>query len=122
GGERMTDTMTSTETTESVADFAARARTWLAENMPSIDPDDPPFSVRAEQSSWDRAKELQKRLYEGGFAGICFPREYGGLGLDHAYQKAFNAECRCYEMPLILNVPTFTICAATILDMGSEAQ
>ena len=25
-------------------------------------------------------------------------------------------------MPLILNVPTFTICAATILDMGSEAQ
>ncbi len=27
---------------------------------------------------------------------------------------------RCYEMPLILNIPTFTICAATILDMGSE--
>ena len=25
-------------------------------------------------------------------------------------------------MPLILNVPTFTICAATILDMGSEDQ
>ncbi|PRC43203.1 acyl-CoA dehydrogenase, partial [Mycobacterium sp. ITM-2017-0098] len=77
---------------------------------------------RAEQASWDRAKELQKRLYEGGFAGICFPREYGGLGLDYSYQKAFDAECRNYEMPLILNVPTFTICAATILDVGSEAQ
>ncbi len=25
-------------------------------------------------------------------------------------------------MPLILNVPTFTICAATILDMGTEEQ
>ncbi|MBI5337004.1 MAG: acyl-CoA dehydrogenase family protein [Mycolicibacterium rufum] len=118
----MTDTVTSTATTESVADFAARARRWLAENMPPIDPERPPFSVRAEQASWDRAKELQKRLYEGGFAGICFPREYGGLGLDHAYQRAFNVECRSYEMPLILNVPTFTICAATILDMGSEQQ
>jgi alkylation response protein AidB-like acyl-CoA dehydrogenase len=118
----MTDTVTATETTESVDDFAARARAWLADNMPRIDPDDPPFSVRADQASWDRAKELQKRLYEGGFAGICFPREYGGLGLDYAYQKAFNAECRCYEMPLILNVPTFTICAATILDMGTEEQ
>ncbi|KRE31693.1 acyl-CoA dehydrogenase [Mycobacterium sp. Soil538] len=118
----MTDTVTSTATTESVADFAARARAWLAENMPPIDPENPPFSVRAEQASWDRAKDLQKRLYEGGFAGICFPREYGGLGLDHTYQRAFNVECRSYEMPLILNVPTFTICAATILDMGSEQQ
>ncbi len=119
----MTETAISTAT-ESVADFAARARAWLAENMPTIDPDHPPFSVRAEQASWDHAKDLQKRLYAGGFAGICFPpREYGGLGLDHAYQKAFDAECRGYEMPLILNVPTFTICAATIfLDMGTEAQ
>ena len=25
-------------------------------------------------------------------------------------------------MPLILNVPTFTICAATILDTGTEEQ
>ncbi len=117
----MTDTAISAAT-ESVADFAARARTWLAANMPAIDPDHPPFSVRAEQASWDRAQELQKRLYEGGFAGICFPREYGGLGLDPAYQKAFNAECRGYEMPLILNTPSFTICSATILDMGTEAQ
>ncbi|MGP4053217.1 acyl-CoA dehydrogenase family protein [Mycobacterium sp. 4D054] len=121
----MTETMASTGSTgtvETVDEFAARARAWLAENMPRIDPDNPPFSVRAEQSSWDRAKDLQRRLHEGGFAGICFPREYGGLGLDYAYQKAFNAECRSYEMPLILNVPTFTICAATLLDMGSEAQ
>jgi alkylation response protein AidB-like acyl-CoA dehydrogenase len=117
----MTDTAI-TVATESVADFAARARTWLAENMPTIDPDHPPFSVRAEQASWDRAQELQKRLYEGGFAGICFPREYGGLGLDFAYQRAFNAECRRYEMPLILNVPSLSICSATILDMGTESQ
>lgn len=118
----MTDTVSTPATTESVEEFASRARAWLAENMPTIDPDNPPFSVRAESESWERAKELQKRLYEGGFAGICFPREYGGLGLDYAYQKAFNHECRNYEMPLILNTPSFTICGATILDMGSEEQ
>ncbi|UXA20167.1 acyl-CoA dehydrogenase family protein [Mycobacterium sp. SMC-4] len=121
----MTETETeaaTVTTTESVEEFAARARAWLAANMPRVDPEHPPFSVRAEQSSWDRAKELQKRLHAGGFAGICFPREYGGLGLDYAYQRAFNAECQCYEMPLILNTPSFTICAATILDMGSEVQ
>lgn len=118
----MTDTVSTAATTESVEEFTLRARSWLAANMPPIDPENPPFSVRAETESWERAKELQKRLYEGGFAGICFPREYGGLGLDYAYQKAFNNECRNYEMPLILNTPSFTICGATILDMGSEEQ
>jgi alkylation response protein AidB-like acyl-CoA dehydrogenase len=107
---------------ESVAEFAARARAWLADNMPAIDPESPPPAPRDEERSWKRARELQKRLYEGGFAGICFPREYGGLGLDYAYQKAFDAESLGYEMPLILNTPTFTICCATLLDTGSEEQ
>ncbi|BBZ40691.1 acyl-CoA dehydrogenase family protein [Mycobacterium conspicuum] len=108
--------------TESVAEFAARARTWLADNMPAIDPASPPAAPRDEPGPWQRARELQKRLYEGGFAGICFPREYGGLGLQYEYQKAFDEESLCYEMPLILNVPTFAICCATLLDTGSEDQ
>ena len=111
-----------TGTTESVAEFAERARAWLAENMPRIDPLNPPEADRGGQAAWQRARELQKRLYEGGFAGICFPREYGGLGLDIEYQKAFDAESVRYEMPLILNTPTFTICCATVLDTGSEEQ
>jgi alkylation response protein AidB-like acyl-CoA dehydrogenase len=110
------------ETTESVAEFAARSQAWLAANMPRIDPANPPEVDRGEEAPWLRARELQKKLYEGGFAGICFPREYGGLGLPIAYQKAFDAETRGYEMPIILNTPTFTICTATILDTGSEEQ
>ncbi|OBJ66718.1 acyl-CoA dehydrogenase family protein [Mycobacterium asiaticum] len=109
-------------TAESVAEFAARARAWLADNMPRIDPESPPAMPRDAEQSWQRARELQKRLYSGGFAGICFPREYGGLGLDYQYQQAFNLESVGYEMPLILNVPTFTICCATLLDTGSEEQ
>ena len=105
-----------------MAEFAARARSWLADNVPRIDPQSPPAAPRDDQSSWQRARGLQKRLYEGGFAGICFPREYGGLGLDYAYQRAFDDESLTYEMPLILNTPTFTICCATLLDTGSEEQ
>ncbi|OOK79113.1 acyl-CoA dehydrogenase middle domain protein [Mycobacterium kansasii] len=59
--------------TQSVAEFAARARAWLADNMPSVDPMSPPAAPRDQERSWQRARELQKRLYEGGFAGICFP-------------------------------------------------
>src|SRR5580704_3397534 len=109
--------------TESVAEFAERARAWLADNMPRIaDPTNPPYADRGDEDSWEHVRQLQRRLYDGGFAGICFPTEYGGLGLDIAYQKAFDDESACYELPLILNVPTFTICCATILDTGSEEQ
>jgi alkylation response protein AidB-like acyl-CoA dehydrogenase len=109
--------------TESVAEFAQRARAWLAANMPRIaDPANPPYADRGEADSWQHVRKLQRRLYDGGFAGICFPTDYGGLGLDIAYQKAFDEESASYEMPLILNTPTFTICCATILDTGSEDQ
>src|ERR1700759_1830232 len=109
--------------TESVAEFAERARAWLADNMPRIaDPNNPPYADRGEEESWQHVRQLQRRLHDGGFAGICFPTEYGGLGLDIAYQKAFDDESACYELPLILNVPTFTICCPTILDTGSEEQ
>ena len=107
--------------TESLAEFRGRARTWLAASMPRLSADTP-HPDRDEEATWSRARELQRRLHEGGFAGICFPREYGGLGLDYEFQAAFNDEAQPYEMPLVLNIPSLTICCATLLDTGSEEQ
>jgi alkylation response protein AidB-like acyl-CoA dehydrogenase len=109
-------------TAESVEEFRSRAGAWLAENLPRLDSDDAMILERDGIASWRRARELQKRLYDGGFAGICFLREYGGLGLGYEYKKVFDAEALAYETPLLLNVPSFAICCATILDMGSEDQ
>ncbi len=108
--------------TESVAEFRSRAAAWLAENMPPLDPERARLLERDAPESWQRARELQKTLHGGGFAGICFPRECGGLGLGYEYKKAFDAEAAAYELPLLLNVPSFAICCATILDMGGEEQ
>jgi alkylation response protein AidB-like acyl-CoA dehydrogenase len=90
--------------------------------MPPLDPKEAARLERDGVASWQRARELQRTLYDGGFAGICFPREYGGLGLGYEYKKAFDADSLAYETPLLLNVPSFAICCATILDMGSEEQ
>jgi alkylation response protein AidB-like acyl-CoA dehydrogenase len=110
------------ESAETVEEFRSRAKAWLAENMPRLDRERAALLERDELASWRRARQLQKTLYDGGFAGICFPREYGGLGLGYEYKKAFDAEALAYETPLLLNVPCFAICCATILDMGSEDQ
>ena len=106
---------------ESVEQFRTRARAWLRDNMPPA-AGESAADVRDDDAVWVRARELQQMLHSGGFAGICFPVEYGGLGLSTAHQLAFNEEAAAYEMPTILNVPNFAICAATILDVGTEEQ
>jgi alkylation response protein AidB-like acyl-CoA dehydrogenase len=105
---------------ESVESFRLRARAWITANL-SPEADRQPADVaHRDEGAWQRARELQARLHAGGFAGICFPTEYGGLGLTPGHQRAFNEEVAGYEMPVLLNIPTFAICCATILDMASE--
>jgi alkylation response protein AidB-like acyl-CoA dehydrogenase len=109
---------------ESVESFRGRAREWIAENLaPASNPTDQgPEAAEGDrdEAEWMHARKRQARLHAGGFAGICYPKEYGGLGLTPAHQRAFNEEVTGYEMPTLLNIPTFTICCPTILDMGSE--
>ena len=49
--------------------FRLRARAWLAENMP-LRPVD-----QGHVRNFERCRELQRMLYDGGFAGVCFPAE-----------------------------------------------
>jgi alkylation response protein AidB-like acyl-CoA dehydrogenase len=111
---------------ESVESFRERARAWIAGNLtPVPDAADPASGAGAghrDEAAWLRDRRLQAKLHAGGFAGICYPRDYGGLGLTPAHQRAFNEEVAGYKMPTLLNTPTFTICGPTILDMGSEEQ
>jgi alkylation response protein AidB-like acyl-CoA dehydrogenase len=109
---------------ESVDSFRQRAREWITANLSPV-----PDSAASEEgygsrdeAGWQEARRLQAKLHAGGFAGICYPEEYGGLGLTPAHQRAFNEEVTGYEIPGLLNTPTFTICGPTILEMGSEEQ
>ncbi|MCU1353768.1 MAG: acyl-CoA dehydrogenase [Acidimicrobiales bacterium] len=103
---------------ESVEDFRLRARRWLADNLPPRSSG----SDRGGDGRRDVERGLQRRLWDGGFAGICFPAEHGGLGLTPAHQAAFTAESLPYDMPYSFNVPTLGILAATLIDFGSHEQ
>ena len=62
---------------ESVEEFRRRAAAWMVDHLPSWD--DPVAD----------GHELQQRLFDHGFAGIAYPREYGGAGLTIEHHKAF---------------------------------
>jgi alkylation response protein AidB-like acyl-CoA dehydrogenase len=128
----MTTTAGSTDGTgtpdESVSDFRARARAWLAANVPRSEPGADLLARRRTMTTEEELAEvtqqrgLQRALWDGGFAGICFPREYGGRGLSPEHQRVFNEESNGYQMPSILQVPTFVPCGAVLLDFGTEEQ
>jgi alkylation response protein AidB-like acyl-CoA dehydrogenase len=122
----MTATDTSTDI-ESVETFRERARKWLKENMR---PSEGEFLLRGRMAETEEAelahiqhsRDLQRQYYEAGFAGICFPKEYGGQGLTYEHQLAFNQEVAGYEFPSVLQIPTFVPCAAVLLEFGTEEQ
>jgi alkylation response protein AidB-like acyl-CoA dehydrogenase len=106
---------------EDLEAFRLRARAWLAESMPLLD-GRTNHQIMAEDEECIQARAIQRILFDGGFAGLCFPREYGGQGLSREHQSIFNQESSPYEMPVVFNVPTFAIMAATLLDFGTEEQ
>ena len=110
---------------EDVESFRLRARAWIRENLgPTQDADINPFADddAVELANANRDRALQRRIHDGGFAGICFPREYGGLGLTPAHQRAFNEELSGHEYPSRLAVPTFAPCASMLLEFGTHDQ
>lgn len=107
---------------EDLEQFRLRARAWLAESLPLLPEGYDNHRLALEDEPGERARRLQRLLFDGGFAGICFPREYGGRGLSRAHQRAFSRESLPYQMPTVFNIPTFSILAPTLLDFGTEEQ
>lgn len=102
--------------------FRLRVRRWLAAHMPRLPEGMNNRLLSLADDSGERARQLQQQLSAGGFAGLCFPREYGGQGLTRRHQEVFTEESAPYEMPTLLNVPTLSILAPTLLDFGTESQ
>ncbi|ADP84947.1 acyl-CoA dehydrogenase family protein [Pseudofrankia inefficax] len=116
----------STGELEPIEDFRLRARDWLRENMPTVPAGGArQMATRSDEEELAEVAEerrLQRLLFDGGFAGICFPKQYGGLGLTPAHAAVFNEEMAGYRYPWRFQVPTMTPCAAVILEFGTHEQ
>lgn len=73
-------------------EFRQRARAWLKDNVPGPRP-----STREEAASYDKA--WQRRLYEGGWAGLNWPKEYGGAALTGVQSLIWFEECERANAP-----------------------
>jgi alkylation response protein AidB-like acyl-CoA dehydrogenase len=81
--------------------FRRQARQWITANLDFVGVartgNDQLEDRSPEQIA--RARALQRRLFDGGYAGISFPRQYGGRGLSAAHEQVFREESADYAVP-----------------------
>jgi alkylation response protein AidB-like acyl-CoA dehydrogenase len=77
--------------------FRERARTWLAEHLPTDERPGQGQPMREFDLAW------QRTLFDGGWAGINWPVEFGGQGLTDIQQMIWYEEFARADPPFTLN-------------------
>src|SRR5215470_5612486 len=109
--------------TDGEARFQREVHDWLVANLPPgwgtpayTKPEDPAEKVRF-------ARWWQRRLFEGGWAGFHWPKEYGGRGATPIEQFLFAEEYTRMGAPSLIDVgvgPGLT--GPTLIHHGTEEQ
>ena len=105
-------------------EFQAEAEAWFEEN----DPHDPGFllpqsfmEVGTDQQ-FEFLRNWQRKVYEAGYLGMAWPKEFGGGGVDQAFQDIATAVMIRQNVPFMTNTIGLNWAGPLILDMGSESQ
>jgi alkylation response protein AidB-like acyl-CoA dehydrogenase len=108
---------------EDLENFTHRARSWVLNNLPAIVerenlPDGENYATQVTE-----ARRLQRLIFDGGFAGLRYPTEYGGQGLGREHQLAWREVTADRDLGALRYFKvTFGIMGPTLLDFATEEQ
>ena len=96
--------------------YRLKLRTWLAANLPKEVPPSEQDAEFAYRRAW------QRQLYDGGWVGINWPKEYGGQGATLIQQAIYAQEMTRAKAPQPANGLGISIVGPTLMHHGTEAQ
>jgi alkylation response protein AidB-like acyl-CoA dehydrogenase len=100
---------------ESETAFRDELREWLKANDPGPEPAD-----EGQNYGWRR--DWQRRLYDGGWAAVHWPREYGGRGATVTESAIFYEELSRARAPLPANALGILMGGPTLMAWGTDEQ
>src|SRR5690606_5965614 len=107
-----------------LTEFRKEVSAWLKENIPAepsfILPDS--FMEVGTDEQFHYLKAWQQKVYEAGYLGLAWPKEYGGGGLPQVYQDIVNQEMALQKAPFVPNTIGLNWAGPLILNMGSESD
>jgi alkylation response protein AidB-like acyl-CoA dehydrogenase len=95
--------------------FRDELRAWLIGNHPGREPD-------GDLAGFEFRRAWQRRLHEAGWAGVSWPREYGGRGATLVEQAIYNEEMVRAQAPSAANVLGLAMGGPTVIAHGTEEQ
>src|ERR1035437_2643 len=110
------------------AAFRAEARAWLNKHAKLKDPvKSSPMSVgeadpEAELEHVRQSKAWQRTLFEGGWAGITWPEQYGGRGGTPLEAIIFGQEQARFDVPTSVFAQGIGMAGPTIMAHGTDRQ
>ncbi|HXH89494.1 MAG TPA: acyl-CoA dehydrogenase family protein [Gaiellaceae bacterium] len=93
------------------AAFRAELRSWVDENLTD--------EVRRGRFE-EAGRDWSRKLHEAGYAGLTWPKEYGGAGAPYSHQAIFLEEMARAEAPPHLGVIGLGMAGPTIIAHGTE--
>ena len=101
--------------------FRQRVRTWLEANIPD---DWTKFGLSEvpRPEAYAFLRKWQATLYDAGFIGVTWPKEYGGQGLTFVEEMILHQEMALQRSPPMLNVLGVGMAGPTIIAYGTEEQ
>jgi alkylation response protein AidB-like acyl-CoA dehydrogenase len=100
-------------------EFRDQVRAWLRANVPREEEE----PEQAGQREWiDRRRRWQKQLFEAGYLGINWPKQYGGRGATLMEQLIFAQEAIEARAPDPINVIGLGMGGPVIIAHGTEEQ
>jgi len=101
--------------------FRQEVRSWLEANLPE-DLREGRDEELSQNERWERHRAWHKKLYEGGWVGLWWPKEYGGRGASVIEQALFNEELGRTGAPSGVNMNGITLLGPTLMHWGTEEQ
>jgi alkylation response protein AidB-like acyl-CoA dehydrogenase len=102
--------------TDEEAAFREEVRGFIAENLPAGS------RTRGGRRFEDADRDWSRKLGEAGYAGLTWPKEYGGAGAPYSHQAIFLEELARAEAPSHLGVIGIGMAGPTIITWGTPAQ
>ena len=102
--------------------FRDEVRVWLEEHVPPLYQARRGEGGQGVQAYYDYLRQWQRTMFDGGWAGIAWPKEFGGRGANPIQQAIFSAELTRANAPERVGVLGEGLVGPTIMAAGTEAQ
>ena len=104
--------------------FRKEVRAWLNANLPRelcVD-DQADERIAANREIFEKRRAWQVKLNEAGFAGLAWPKEYGGRAASLMEQIIFNEEYSRARAPILPGYSGLLLLGPTLIYWGSDEQ